>query len=382
MRPVSSRWAATIPASHKISVAVVVIEPDGTETPLTPEDGDDGSLTEGTVTLEATAAVRGRCSLTVEGVRMAPDSADALLAPYSNEVRIERGYETPDGYVERVVLGHFRIEDSTVDAGPGRCTISINGLDRAQRMIDAKFEDATSIPAGTPFEDAIRTLLEDGGLDPDLIDFPETGRVTPLLVFSEEGDRWQDAQNMAQAIGMELYFNADGICVLVPYNPGSPVAEIREASRLSDGSYDPDDTGATLLTVSRAWTRQGAFNKVIAKGQNADTDEIYRAEAKDDDPDSPTYYHGPFGQVPRFYESEYIISNEQAQDAAETILAKELGTTQQVNFGAIVNPALEPNDVVSVRRDAIGISDSLIIESLTIPLSGGEMTGTTKSITV
>jgi hypothetical protein len=371
MRAVSSRWATAIAQAHQLSIAVVVIEPDGTETHLTPEDGDDGNgLIDASVTLDANASVRGRASLTVVNQSLIPQQAEDLLAPYANEVRIERGFTTPEGYTERVVVMTGRIEDSDVSGGPGDLVISLNALDRAQRMIDAKFETAGSIAAGTAFETAITNLLTEAW--PDIpTDFTATGHTTPLLVWAEEEDRWEACQMMAQSLGMDLYFDGDGTCILRPYAPGSAVADLVEGD------------GGLLLEAGRSWTRQGAFNKVIATGENADTGAIYRGEAYDDEATSPTNYDGPFGRVPRFYQSPYIVSDDQAQDAANTILAKELGTTQQVNFGSIVNAALEPHDVVRVKRTDLGLDTSLIVESLQIPLSAdGVMTGVCKATTV
>lgn len=372
MRTVTSRWDAAIANSHQLSIAVVVVEPDGTETHLTPSEGliDGLGLIDGSVTLDANASVRGRCSLTVVNQTLIPQQAEDLLAPYGNEVRIERGFTTPDGYTERVSLGYFRIEDSDVSGGPGDLTISLALLNRSQRMIDAKFETAGSIAAGTAFEAVVEQLLTEAWPDVPL-NLTATGKTCPLLVWSEADDRWEACQAVAQSLGMVLYFDGDGICVMEPYAPGSAVAELVEGD------------GGLLLEAGRSWTRQGAFNKVIATGENPDNDEVYRAEAQDDEALSPTNYDGPFGRVPRFYSSPYIVSNDQATDAANTILAKELGTTQQINFGSIVNAALEPYDVVRIKRTDLGVDQSLILENLSIPLSAdGVMTGTCKAVTV
>ena len=367
MRPVTSRWSTAIAEPHTLSIAVVVVAPDGTETTLTETDG---SVIDGSVTLDANAATRGRCSLSVRDVDLIPTTAESLLAPYSNEVRIERGFTAPDGYTERVSLGYFRIEDSDVSGGPGDLTIQLNGLDRSQRFIDSKFETAGSIAAGVAFETAILERLQEAW--PDVpYSFTATGQTTPLLVWSEGDDRWEACQAMAQSLGMLLYFDGDGTCILRPYSPGSAVADIIEGD------------GGLLLEAGRSWTRQGAFNKVIATGENPDNGAVYRGEAQDDDPASSTLYGGPFGRVPFTYSSPYIVSDAQAADAAATILAQESGTTQRVSFGSIVNPALEPWDVVRIKRSDMSLDQNHVIESLSIPLSAeGTMTGTCKAVTV
>ncbi len=95
---------------------------------------------------------------------------------------------------------------------------------------------------------------------------------------------------------------------------------------------------------------------------------------------SPTYYDGPFGRVPEFFHSEFITSDAQAADVAAARLARQLGTTQSISFGSIVNPRLEPSQVVRVSRLRAGIDqEDHVIETLTIPLGAEqEMTGQTR----
>lgn len=365
MRPVSNSWAETISGSHELSVAATVIEPDGTETPLTPEDSD-GTFTDGTVTLDGKADVRGACTLTLRtNHELIPVDYEDLLAPYVNEIRIERGHTG-----ELVTLGYFRIYDSNVTDNGSDLEISITGYDRSKRFVDATVEEAKNIPSGTNFATAISDLLL--MVDPTLnYDFIETPATTPLISLSEDDSVWTAAQTLANAIGMLLYFDGDGVCRLLRSGTRSPVWTVGE--------------GGALLNVSRAWSRQGAINRVVATGENPTTNAIYRSDppAIDDNPLSPTYYKGPFGKVTFAYSSSYITSQQQADDAAASILAQKLGTMQQVNFGSIVNPALEPNDVVTVVRSRLGLQADLVIDQLTIPLdAGSSMTGVCRATQV
>ncbi len=74
----------------------------------------------------------------------------------------------------------------------------------------------------------------------------------------------------------------------------------------------------------------------------------------------------------------------QAAGAAQALLQRQLGTTQSVGFGAIVNPALEPDDVVLVNRARAGIvQERHIIDQVTIPLGAAEaMTAQTRAVQV
>ena len=94
-------------------------------------------------------------------------------------------------------------------------------------------------------------------------------------------------------------------------------------------------------------------------------------------------------QVPAFYVSQFLTTAAQCDAAAAAQLARQIGTTQQISFGAITNPALEPSDVVYVKRARAGIGENTVngeahvIDSLTIPLTASEpMSGTTRATQV
>ncbi|MGH3029286.1 MAG: DUF5047 domain-containing protein [Gaiellaceae bacterium] len=170
------------------------------------------------------------------------------------------------------------------------------------------------------------------------------------------------AESHQVAVLIELFSSGAVVGALDEVLAGSGVTLDRTAATrgrcnltlVDDGSLGIvplDPTGGTLLETGKQWSRQGAFNRVIVTGESTSTDTAPpRAVATDDDPNSPTYYFGPFGKVPRFYSSEFITTAEQAADAAAGILANELGTTQQVSFGAVADPTLEPSDLVRLAR--------------------------------
>jgi hypothetical protein len=362
VRSVSAAFETAILTSHTLAVSAEVIAADGTETSL--------PIVEGTVTLDQRAAVRGRCDLMLADdgtLGFIPDDGGDLLAPYGNEVRVSRGITFPDGTTELVSLGVFRIQEALVDDGPEGLTVRIAGLDRAQRFVDARFEEPYQVAAGTNYATAIESVLTDAW--PDVpTSFQATSLTTPTLVVQEGDDRWAFAQAMARSLGMALYFDGDGTAVLTPDVLSSPVIELAEGA------------GGVLLLASRQWTREGTFNRVIATGENTGETAPARGVATDDNPLSPTYYFGPFGKVPNFYPSPFITTDAQAEAAAQSILDREIGTTESVGFGALVLPHLEPGDTATITRERSGIDEDHVIDSLTIPLSASEgMSGQTRA---
>lgn len=361
MRAATPEFLTAVSTSHEVATRIEVL--DDEEVTLTLD-----TVTDGTVTLDQTATTRGRVDVTIVDTDLVPGAPSAALAPYGNELRAYRGIQG-----ELVSLGIFRIDETSVtDTADGGVEIRVAGMDRSVRMIDARFEEPYTIAAGTNYATAIAATAAIAwpGVTTDLT---ATSLTTPLLVAEEGADRWKFMQDMAASLGHALYFDGDGILVSRPVaNPaGTPTIAIDEGA------------GGVLLTAGRKWSRQGTYNRVIATGENPAEGALpARGVATDDNPQSPTYYYGSYGKVPRFYSSQFLTTDAQALDAAQAILNRELGTTQTVDFGMLVNPALEPDDLVQVTRTRAGLTaEAHIVDSVTIPLTAeGTMTGRTRAV--
>lgn len=343
-----------------------------TEAWLHPVDGSEAvpiPVIEGNVTLDSQAGVRGRCDIQVADADWIPMGAGDRLAPFGPEIVLRRGVYLGDTETETVSLGRFGIEDAEItDDGEGP-TVRVTGLDRAERVSKAKFEDTFQLAPNTDFTTGILDVVRMAFPDvPVMVDFETASDISiGQPVTAQAGDDpWTYAQDLATAIGMMLFFDGDGVLTLRPYSDTSPVAELVEGE------------GGVLLTASRNWSRTGAFNKVVVTGENSGAS-VFRGVAVDDDPFSPTFIDGPFGVVTEFRSWPEVKSDQQARDVAESILAQEIGAPSTVSFGMVPNPALEPGDSVLISRPSIGVNETHVLDSLTIGLGAEEqMTGTTR----
>lgn len=372
MLTVSSRWETGITSSHRLAVEVKL--------------GDTSlPVASGSVTLDITAATRGRADITFVDPSLIPTKPTDTLAPYSNELSIARGLTYSDGTSEVKQLGLLRIEEVEITD-----EIQVTLLDRANKVAEAKFEAPYTTPDGTDLLEEIESICRVA--IPDLTtDFIIREAPTVTLHAEEGDDRWEYVQNIAAALGCDLYFNAAGTLTLrtVPNVSNPPVAYLVE------GEEGVSVRPPTLMDLTKRWSRTETFNRWKAVGDNPDNEDAPPSGvAYDDHPSSPTRYGGPFGKKPaEVFSSPMITTADQAQDAANGLRDKGLGAVQSVDFGALVNPALEPGDVIHVtrtRRDPTDLDrlikvadESHIIDSLTIPLdAGGTMTGTTRAIQV
>jgi hypothetical protein len=330
-------------------------------------DGVDLPILDGDVYLDATAEVRSTLDLVTDGTRMWPTSPSSLLAPYGNEVFVERGIDYGNGQRELVSLGYFRIYTPTQDEVPNG-PIRIAARDRMSAIVDARLVAPVQYSASTTYGQVVETLVSD--VLPDVTiewdDDTDTDQIGRSVI--SEDDRYQFLDDLVKAAGKVWYFDHRGILVIRdPPDPASPVVEI------SGGE------GGVLVSMSRELSRDGAYNVVVATGEGADTDLPARGVAYDNNPASPTYWRGRFGQVPRFFSSPLLVTNAQARQAAEALLRQSIGTPYMINFAAVPNPALEPLDPVRIRYSGRDTAETHVLETLTIPLTATqEMTATTR----
>lgn len=353
MRAVSSRWATAVANSHKMVTQVDVLF--GGQTFRT-----GLKVTAGAVTADATAAVQGRLDISFGESTLIPKTSGDPLSPFGYELFVRRGIDYLDGTTELMPLGVFPIQDTKTSG----VTLlrSVTAMDRAQWVVDADFEDVYQVAAGTNFATGIQALIG-AGVPGLTYSFASTIYTTPLLTFQPFSGRWAAAQSMARSIGMRLYFDGLGQCVLAPepFLTGAPtvwtVAESIAGTR------------GVMVSIDVEQTRADTFNKVIVISQNGSNAAQYRGVAFDNDPSSPTYYNGPFGRKPRQFSSALIGSQAQADAAAAGLLAGQLGLAASITMGAVPNPALEAGDVILAKRAVLGVNEAHIADKIVTALT-------------
>lgn len=323
---------------------------------------------DGQVEADGTAQVRASLDLTTDGTDMWPWRTVDLLAPYGNEVFVERGVDLGGGAVEWCSLGYYRIETAGQDS-PADGPIRIDGKDRMQAILDARLlapvQFASSVTYGAVVTRLVQAVHPSAVIEWD--DSTDTATLGRALIAEEK--RWDFIDDLVKSRGKIWYWDHRGILVIKdPPSIASPVWDVNAGV---DG---------VLVSVSRELSRQGVYNAVVASGEATGTDVPVRAVAVNRDPASPTYFYGPFGPVPMFYSSPFLRTTEQAASAAASLLSRQIGLPYNVDFSTIPNPALEPFDAI---RLVFGkTSEVHVLEKVTIPLTPeGASTASTKEQT-
>jgi len=356
----SDRFLPALRQSHTPYTRVQLMRTDGVVVDL--------PHTDGSVTVDRGSAVRRTCTVTVTDVSLLPMTPTDQLAIYGARLRILRGIVYGDGTVEAVPLGLFRIDSVSGDPALGPVTINGSGLEAL--VADDKFTAPRSTRGGTSAVTAITGLIQDT-LPTATVTSLATDATLGTRTWDAQGDRWAAVQECATAIGAEVYADADGQFVIaeLPDMLTAPVA----------WDVDAGEKGV-LISASRAFSRDGMYNMVVASGENTeDNAPPVSATASDTDPTSPTYVGGPFGRVPRFYSSATITNVTLAQNAANKLLRDSLKPNVTVSLTSLPNPCLEPGDVLRVtyedgRRELQQVESftiSLGLDSITIQTIGG-----------
>lgn len=330
----------------------------------------------GTVEVSTSSAVRRTCRVSLITTRdtdnLVPDTQFDLLTPYGNELRLYRGIRFDDGSEEYVPLGVFVITDVNVTDNNSGVEIEVAGEDRALIIGRNKWTSPYQVTSAA-LETAIADLLENRY--PEIVtSFPATNVTVNQVILGVEKDNdpWQDAVELCQLVGYDLFFDATGTAVMKQFptlDGTSPVAIFAEGD------------GTTVLSLSRTLTSKETFNGVIYYVEGTNVTSPIRVEVWDEDPSSPTYRYGKFGQVPTFVESNLLATSAQAITAATLLLNTYIGAQETINWEGIVNPALDVQDIVYVKAVGAKVDRLVILDSLTIPLSPEEtMTAAARTV--
>lgn len=306
-----------------------------------------------TVTLDATAAIGGRIEFTVSDPHgnLLPDHDWwQVLSRY--EFRPLQGFLYPDGAEETIGLGWYGIADRRLAYRAAEATLRVVAHDRA-RLLRRRRTAPYTIAAGQDYVEAIRFAILDRDPHATFGQVGSTSHQTPRLIFDENRDPLDSILEMARGIGFYVAVTADDTYDIlpVPVPTGDTVADWVEAAGAG---------GVEQLDVAES--NEQAYNGYIVVGEASGVTPV-RGEAWDDNPDSPTYRLGPYGERPAPIEvSATVRTVAQAQEAALRLLADRLGATQQIGAGMVPHPALRARDVIELDYPEVGVTGLHVLD--------------------
>lgn len=241
------------------------------------------------------------------------------------------------GADQMTALGEFRVETIT-RSEQGELSMKGSGLEAY--VVDARFITPRTPPFGVSTTGQIADLIREALPDARVVT-RNTYNKRVQATAPWEKERWDAIDALAQSINAEVFMDYTGQFVIadVPFVTGVPLVIFDEG------------TAGMLVTRSETEDRAKVYNAVSVSGSSSDPDvPPVWGWAYNNDPTSDTYYYGAFGQVPRFYTSQFFTSDQQCQDYANQLLAQSLAENKTIKFTAFPFPYLEVGDVIGVRN--------------------------------
>jgi hypothetical protein len=354
-------WDEALTRSHRITTRAEVIRNNSVVTELKIQDGN--------VHVTPGDGPRRDAELHIvdEFENLRPFFPTDMLHPMSgNEIRLFRGIAG----VGEVQLGVFGMEDTEINDSGEALRLQLNLVDRSMMVSRSRFTTMRVVSTNSDLAATIRALIEDvypAAQFSDSFDSILAGQVTgSQAAFERTADPWASCRKLCRDQGFDLFFNNQGLVdVRVEPDPSDRVAMEEAVSWTYREGHD-----ATILSIKKKVTRAGTFNAVVVNGEPTDGSPAVTATAVDDNPDSPTYYLGPFGYVPWFYASSFIRTTAQAQAVADQLLLQKCGRLESMHFNAIVNPAHDHGDIVKILRRRASLPNGCYyqFDTVTIPL--------------
>lgn len=354
----TDRFYDAIRGSHQIISWIDVIAPDQ-ETIRLP-------AVEGQVDVDRTAAIRRKlsCQCIDPTGLITPRDEGEILTPYGTELRAYRGvrYSDAEDDYEVASLGVFRLSRSSIsDNNAGSPVIQLEAYDRARTISRDKFKTPYVIATGTDVMTALKDIAKQTIADVLFDTISSSVLTTAPLLWEAGGDPWEAISTLARSLGCEAYFDVEGrLAVLPPHDIN--------ALPSPDFTYVEGERNVAL-ELSREYSDEGVYNGVIVTGESVgDQLPPVRGEAWDENPTSPTYRYGPYGEVPLFLTDNLAKTADQCKQIAQTQLALILGAASKLAITGIVNPAYECGDVVRVKREKSKVDGLYSVDAFSVPL--------------
>jgi len=317
-------------APHEMTVDVFVLR-DNTATLV--EDGIvDMSCT-------ATLGTQGGRSATLTVDRGLIDET-GLFDPFQDDVVIRTGVRG----VGDIPLFVGKV-DGLDDDESGK--VDINLISRADELKRARFETPYPSTRGLLVTEQMRNIIQ--SINPDWTVTSTVINDPPVPVAVWEEDPGQALDDLA--VGVNALWSPDragGFSILT--NPYTLTSEPDPVAVLRDGQ------DGVLVQVRHLRSREAVNNSVTVVVERTDGLAPIRVTVRDTDPNSATYWGGPFGKQNEVIKTQTTLNRADATTLAKRRLSQSLALARSwsITMPPGVGQVLDPGDLVAVwYRDEV-----------------------------
>lgn len=282
--------------------------------------------------------------LTFAGDDLLPRRPGDLLTPFGTLVDVELGLDLLDGSRSTVPYGRYEIASAKARTVAGERVVDVGLVDISDRVERYRFETPLAIASGTDLAAMVNAVVTSRvGVNPFVT---ATGRLLGadrVFGLSPQTGPWSEILDVLAGFSLLAWYDRTGTIQIGSVNPDAATAYPLDSLTSLDVDFD---------------TRPP--NVIVVRGESVDGALPVQAVALDDDPSSPTYAGpgpgtSPYGRVTEFFSSPLIETEPQAQAAADTILAKNVGAGATYALVRPYDPTIDAGDVVNVGGKALAI---------------------------
>lgn len=306
------------------------------------------------LTQDVRRSMRWDGSMTIADSALAPTRPQDLLAPFGTRVDVQLGIELLDGTISAVPYGRYVVTGTRVNILPNERVTDLTLLDLADAVERYRFEEPFTIVDGTDLAAMVNAVITDRiGTNPNL---PNTGRTlgaNRIFGLDKNIGPWTEIQDTLRAFALQAWYD--------------------RAGQLQIGSVSVSAANATQLpgiTSLSADFDTRPYNVIVVNGEPIEENVTpVTSIALDNDPGSPTYAgesagSSPYGRVTKFFTSQFIYTQQQADDTAAQMLLEEIGAGASWSGTRGYDPTIDPLDVYNVNGQI------LAVDAITIDVSG------------
>ncbi len=292
----------------------------------------------------------GRLSFT--GQDVLPLGPRDILTPFGTRVTVSLGLQLLDGSVSTVPYGVYEITSSKTATAAGQRQTDVTLSDLSGIVDRYRFESSLSIASGQDLASMINTVITNRtGVNPGVSATGSAlGAVRTFGLDTETGP-WAELLDVLSGFSRSAWYDRVGHIQV-----GSTSVDLNSAYPLP-----------SLASLSANFDTKPP-NVIVARGEAQDGTTPVQATSMDTDPSSPTYAGtgpgtSPYGRVTRFYSSPLLLTAAQAQSAADTILADNIGAGATYTLTLPYDPTITAGDVVGVQGTTFAV-DAITLDLL------------------
>jgi hypothetical protein len=241
--------------------------------------------------------------------------------------------------------------------------------DRTQRIKDNPWKSTFSVSSSIGnYVACIKAVINDRakGFTPDYTVLCTDNTTPPSsMAFAAGSNPWDAVQQIAQAANAEVFFDGWGRVVIRDYVDNTLAKPVAVYSK---------DSQLILEQPDRQVSKTDVFNGVIVRGSASWLLFPVTGEVWDDDPSSPTWRLGAFGEKPKIIENNVVGSSGSAATIAATEFKKIKGVWEDLTFKIYPDPRFEIDDCIRIDDSVLQVQQKADIAAITMPLISGDMT--------